>query len=153
LGAGPKREIAVAFDKALDTECAWGVLGKQSLRGSGPTRMAEAAQALVTGKWPRKAGLLLADSTGQCQWELSFQADRWLVSGASLPEVPDAKTPRELIEARLTLTRQLADTIDDLFRVFLKVRVASGWSGQKQKIRKWIGERVEKNVLAKISGR
>ncbi len=142
-GSGPRRDLAIAFDKLLDTDCAWGVLGSQSLRGSGPTRMAEAGKALVTGKWPRKAGLILADASAGSQWELSFQADRWIVSGASLPEVPDAKTPRELIDARLMLTRQLADTIDDLFRVFLQARVATSWPAQRKKIRTWIIDRAE----------
>ncbi|MCX5658715.1 MAG: hypothetical protein NTW19_03210 [Planctomycetota bacterium] len=136
-----KVDIAIAFDKTLDAECAWGLLGKQSLKAEGPTRLAEAGRALMNGKWPRKAGLILADSTGGRQWEITLQGDRWLVSGAMLPEVPEAQSTRELIEARLDLTRGLAETLDALYGVFLKARVSGSWASQRTAIRKWIRER------------
>lgn len=138
-----KADIAVAFDKTLDAECAWGLLGKQSLKAEGPTRLAEAGRALANGKWPRKAGLILADSTGGRQWELTLQGDRWLISGAALPEVPEAQSTRELIEARLDLVRGLAETLDLLYGAFLKSRVSGGWPAQRTTIRNWIRQRQE----------
>ncbi|MCC7193312.1 MAG: hypothetical protein IT444_11070 [Phycisphaeraceae bacterium] len=134
-----RSELAVMIDKSLDMDCAWNVLGKQTLRATGPTKLAEAGDALLTGKWPRKAGLLVADTGGDgLQWELSLQADRWIISGATIPENPDATTPREIIEHRLVLIRRLAETMDGLFGVFIKSRVSSTWPGQKKQIRDWI---------------
>lgn len=135
-----KSIVAVAIDKTLDTECAWDLLGKQSLKAEGPTRLAEAGRALATGKWPRKAGLIVAES-GARQWELTLQADRWMVTGASMPEAPEAQSPRELLESRLDAARGLAETLDLMFDAFLKIRVGSGWPGQRQTIRNWIRNR------------
>ena len=138
-----KSEIAVVIDKSLDMECAWEVTGKQTLRGDGPTRLPEAGDALATGKWPRKAGLMLADVTGGENWELTLQGDRMMIAGASLPEIADATGPRELIEARLLLTRQLADVVDGLYKAFLDQRFSPAWEGKRDTLRKWITSRAK----------
>jgi len=136
---GSGASMYLAMDKALDMECAWGVGGKQSLRGEGPARLREAGEALRMGKWPRKTGLLLSD--GEHQWELTLQGDRLAVASASMPEVPDAESPRELTEARLQLVRRLADAVDGLYHAFLSERTASGWPGKRDAIGQWIRQR------------
>ncbi len=138
---GRQDEAFVAMDKTLDMECAWGVRGKQSLRGAGPTRLREAGAALVTGKWPRKAGLILSD--GEHQWELTVQADQWVVSAAALPEVTDAQSPRELTEARLELVRRLGETLDGLYSTFLTERAGGSWASRHTTLRQWIHDRYE----------
>ncbi|MEX0652845.1 MAG: hypothetical protein WDZ31_01535 [Phycisphaeraceae bacterium] len=133
---GRTGEVFVAMDKTLDMDCAWDVRGKQSLRGHAPQRLGEAGEALATGKWPRKAGLILSD--GEHQWELSLQADRWQVGSAALPEIPDAQNPRELTEARLELVRALAATLDAMYQAFLHRRIGGGWTNDRQAMRDWI---------------
>lgn len=157
--------IAVAIDRAIDMDCAWGVTGKQSLRsnskpggdsddtnsgGGGigsdavmvaPTRLPEAREALANGKWPRKLSLILADTADGKQWELSLQGDRWMVGSSTLPDSPETGAPREYLEGRLALTRQLASTLDGLYSVFLRQRVASNWPAQRKAIREWIEKR------------
>ncbi len=135
-------ETFIALDKTLDMDCAWDVGGKQSLRGPNPTRLREAASALVEGKWPRKMGMILAD--GENQWEFTFQADRFIISGAGLPEIEQVEHPRELLEGRLMLTRQLTQTLDGLLATFMNDRLADGWSTTKTAIRSWITERASK---------
>ena len=142
MHSGREGQAFIAIDKALDMDCAWGARGKQTLRGDGPTRLTEAGEALSNGKWPRKAGLILTD--GEHQWELTLQADRMLVSGAALPEIIDAQSPREITEARLALTTTLAETIDGMFNTFLADRTGSGWATKRQAIRQWIGDRRKK---------
>ncbi|HEX7010423.1 MAG TPA: hypothetical protein VF184_10600 [Phycisphaeraceae bacterium] len=137
--AGGQGQVFVTLDKALDMDCAWGVRGRQSLRGDGPTRWNEAAEALAMGKWPRRAGLILSD--GEHQWELTLQGDRMQVSGAALPEVPDAQSPRQLLEGRLLLIGTLASTLDAAYQSFLAQRCSGGWSAQRQAIRQWIADR------------
>lgn len=134
-----KRGVSVMLDRTLDMDCAWGVTGKQSLRGSGPTRMTEAREALRQGKWPRKTGLIVAD--GDAQWELTFQADQWQVGSALLPEIEKADTPRQLIEQRLDNIRLLARTLEAMYHVFLDLRTSSKWAGQRDQIRDWIKSR------------
>jgi len=135
----PSGEAALAIDKTLDMECAWGIGGKQSLRGDAPTRLREAAEALRTGKWPRKAGIILSD--GEQQWELTLQSDAMTVSSAALPEVTDAQSPRELIEARLDRIATLATLIDALYDRFLTERISGKWPGVKTQVGEWIKTR------------
>ena len=138
-----EEEIALVIDKALEMECAWGVTGKQTLRGDKPSRLPEAADALAHGKWPRKASMIIADVAGDTQWEISLQSDRLCVSGASLPDYPDAETPRERIEERLMATKQLSDVLDGLYQRFISDRVGDSWLVKSQKIQQWIKDRAK----------
>ncbi len=147
LPNGGKSEIGLVIDKSLEMDCAWGAAGKQTLRGDGPTRLPEAGEALAMGKWPRKAGLILADATEGMQWELSLQADRMVVSSAALPQVSDAETARQLTEARVILTRKLCDSLDGLYRAFLEERTSPSWSSRRQSIRQWIRDRRKPRTL------
>ena len=150
---GRSDTVYVTLDKTLEMECAWGVRGKQSLRASqgnvGPTRLSEAGAALAGGKWPRKSGMLLSD--GEHQWELTLQADQWVVSSAALPEITDAQGPRELTETRLALVQRLTLVIDAVYTAFLNQRVASNWPARRDAIRKWIGERREPHHSPSVS--
>jgi len=141
--------LFVALVQALDMDCAWGVRGKQSLRGEivggGPTRLPEAGEALASGKWPRKAGLLLSD--GEAQWELTLQADKRVVSSVKLPEIEEAATPRELVERRLELTLKLAEALDRAYTTFLTQRASGGWPGKREAMRKWVRSRVQPRAV------
>ena len=133
-------DIFVALDKALDMDCAWDRTGKQTLRGDNPTKLPEAGDALVTGKWPRKSGLIVADA--EQQWELTLQGDQFVVSGAALPEPSDeAQTPREALERRLMQVTQLGATLDALYAAFLKRRTDGAWPTDRDAIKAWIKSR------------
>ena len=132
-------ELFIAIDKSLDMDCAWAATGKQTLRSAGPTRLVEAGDALALGKWPRKLGLIVADD--EQQWELTLGGDTMNVSSAMLPDIEEAPGPRELVEARLALTRGLSDTLDALYYRFLADRTGGGWAGKRDAIRGWIRER------------
>jgi len=132
-------KLFVAIDKALDMDCAWDVRGKQTLRANGPTRLNEATEALATGKWPRKMGLMFSD--GKNQWELSLQGDQMIVSAAKLPDIDHATGPRELVESRLAYIQQLAEVIDGLYAAFLGDRTGAPWPSMRSTIRRWIADR------------
>ncbi|MEM9419718.1 MAG: hypothetical protein AAGA25_11815 [Planctomycetota bacterium] len=138
-------DIFVAIDKALDMDCAWDLTGKQTLRGDNPTKLPEAGDALTTGKWPRKAGLILADA--EHQWELTLQGDQFVVSGAALPEIEDVETARELTERRLELVVALSDTLNALFTAFLDRRASGPWKSDRDAIKSWIKDRQKKSSV------
>ena len=143
---GNEHEIFIAIDKALDMDCAWDAGGKQTLRAAGPTRLIEAGDALATGKWPRKVGLILSD--GEHQWELTCQADQWTVCNALLPTIEDAgSSPREQLEQRLIHAKTLAHTLEGLYRCFLIARTAGNWPTKRTQIRQWISERLPKRPV------
>ncbi len=135
-------EAWVSMDKSLDTDCAWGVSGRQSLRSNdavGVTRLREAGEALSSGKWPRKAGLILSD--GQQQWELSMQADTWVVGACRLPEMPEAQSVREVVEQRLESVSTLAGVLDGLYATFLHKRCGGSWGTTRDLMKRWISDR------------
>jgi hypothetical protein len=126
-------------------DCAYGESGKDSLRGTGPTRMIEAMDALRCGKVPRKAGLIL-DAHG-AQYSLTLAAEPLAIAGMQMPEVEEADSPRTLFEERITQLRDFVKTFDALYAAFLKVRLAS-WEGTRSHLRKWIGETVLRQAAA-----
>ncbi len=138
--------VALVMDRLLDMECAWEATGKQSLLASGPTRLPEAAAALLHGKWPRKAGLLLA--LGAEEYSLTLQADRFLVTGLKLPKPEQpAETPRDQLEDRLAQLREVDEALVGLFRAFLQQRVGHGWATTRGRISAWIrGKPVERRA-------
>ena len=133
---GEVGDISILIDRSLELECAYGITGKDSLRGTGPHRMPEARDALRSGKLPRKAGIIL-DAKGM-QFALTFNPEGFAVSGAKLPDVEEADTPRVVFEERIALLRDLCKTIDGMFESFLAVRASSAWEGKTSSLRRWI---------------
>ncbi|MEM9416547.1 MAG: hypothetical protein AAGA29_13890 [Planctomycetota bacterium] len=139
-------ELFLTITKTLDMDCAWEIGGKQTLRCDKPTSLPEADDALRTGKWPRKVGLLLSD--GEHHWELTLQGDQLNTSAAQLPDIEDAQTDREVVEQRLALTGALSRSVNALYAAFLKQRTATGWSGKRETISAWIKQRRAKPQAA-----
>ncbi|GAB4554376.1 MAG: hypothetical protein Tsb0013_17010 [Phycisphaerales bacterium] len=145
LPSGGQTTLEFALDRLVEMQCAWGVTGKQSLRGDAegpsPLRMPEAADALASGKWPRKVGLLLADDEGS-SWRCTLQADRWAITGVALPDPPeDMEDEREKLEWRIDRTRALDERLLGLFHAFLDVRASDAWPTERQRLTDWIRAR------------
>lgn len=135
--ATTKGTVHVVIDRILDMQCAWDATGSQSLRAHGPARLPEAIKALQHGKWPRKVGLLV-HSAGE-QWELTFQADRFLITGLRVPKPEqELSSVRDVVEHRLDSITQLDAIMVELFDTFLRHRVDPGWPTRRQKISEWI---------------
>jgi hypothetical protein len=141
--------VSLLFDRLLDLDCTYGATGKDALRGSGPTRMPEAKDALRTGKVPRKAFLTIHAQGNQ--FDFTLNPEQFLLSSAKLPEIEEAENPRTLFEERIALLRDLAKTIDAMYQAFLTVRASSGWESQCTTMRKWIAATTIKPVMASIA--
>ncbi|MFW6337196.1 MAG: hypothetical protein ACOC3G_08715 [Phycisphaeraceae bacterium] len=131
--------VHVFLDRSLEMDCAWDAGGKQTLKGDGPTRLAEAGEALRTGKWPRKAGLTLSD--GESQWSLTWQADKTHASAVQLPDVEEAQSPREVVDMRLQNLRKLLELLDGIYQTFLETRTSGRWPTVRSEITQWIRTR------------
>lgn len=134
-----ERHVTIHMDRSLDMDCAWGATGRQSLRADEPGRLPEAGEALFRGKWPRRVGLTLAD--GAQSWDLSLVGDQMTVSSAKLPDIDEAESPRQLVEARLGLIMELTQMLDGLFDRFLDERTGPAWETRRQRVREWISHR------------
>ena len=131
-------EVSVMFDKWLDLDCSYGQTGRASLRATGTSRMPEARVGLRQGKVPRRAGLTI--ELAGLQFTFTLNAETLAVGGATLPDVPEADTPRVLFEERIALLRELWRTTDALLDAFAHVRCGSSWEGQTSSMRRWIAQ-------------
>lgn len=131
-----KQEISVAIQDRMDLACAWGLQGTQTIRDAAPTLQEEVQQALASGKWPRRIGLILADR--KLQFDLLLQGDQMIVSVAKLPAIEDAESPRDMISTRLEQIDKLATIIDALYLDFLLCRIEGDrWNSRRAEIRAW----------------
>ena len=132
-------EIALIVDRMIDLECAWGLSGKTSVRGSGPLRRMETVQAFKGGKWPRKVGLML-HAFGQ-NFEFVLQGDRMEVSALKLPK-PEEKPQslRQAIEMRLDQFASFDRAFSSLFAMFVRDRFSPAWPTRRGQIDQWVTE-------------
>jgi hypothetical protein len=133
--------VALAIEKSLEMECAWGVTGAQSLRGDAPTKLIEATKALQSGKWPRKMGLLLA-AHGQ-EFRCTLQGDKFSVAGLVLPkgEHENRLSPRQMLEERIDALLTFDRMLTLLYRAFLRERFGKSWETRAGQLREWIADR------------
>lgn len=130
--------VALVIERLLDMECAWGVTGKQSLRGDAPTKLVEAAKALQSGKWPRKIGLTVA-AHGQ-EFRCALQGDQFAVSGLALPkpEEENRLTPRQMLEQRIDQILTFDRVLVLLYEAFLAERFSPTWTTRAGQLKAWI---------------
>jgi hypothetical protein len=139
-------EVALVLDRMLDLDCVFGQTGRDSLRGSGPTRMPEARDALRSGKVPRKAAMTMHAQGNQ--YDFTLNPEQMVLTGAKLPEVEDADSPRVLFEERIALLRDLSGALNALYETFLGVRAGGAWDSAAGGIRKWILQNAPKPAMA-----
>lgn len=128
-------ELNGMFAKTLTLECPRGESGKGTISADDPTYLPEAAQAIRSGKLPRKAGLILVRH-GE-QYELTLQAETFAVSGAKVQVDEDAEG-RGILEGRIESLRGLKETLDLLFQVFCQRRIGKTWSADLEQMRGWL---------------
>jgi hypothetical protein len=130
-------EVTGMIARTLSLECPRGESGKESISAEAPATLPEAAQAIRSGKLPRKAGLTLVRQ-GQ-QYDLVLQAETFTISGAKVHSgEEEGAEGHSILEERLDALRALDETVDLLYRAFLDQRVGKGWSTDLAKIRRWL---------------
>lgn len=137
--------VDVHIDRMLDLDCVFGLSGRDTLKGDGPTHMPEARHALGTGKVPRKMRVVL-DAAGL--FDLTVSGESMVISGLRVPDIDDADSPRVLFEERINLLRDFCETLDGLFDAFLKVRAGGRWTAVTGQMRDWIGRNLARAAAA-----
>ena len=137
---GPEPESGVVIlRKAIEFACPWDATGSVTVRSDDPSARREARAAMRCGKWPRRAGLILARD-GEA-WEFTLQADRWEVSGLRLdPPAGVPGTRREAIETRLASIRHFEQALGGLYEAFLRERLGGSWGGVRASLARWMRE-------------
>jgi hypothetical protein len=128
-------EVVMMIARSLTLECPRGQSGRESISSDGPSKLPEAHRAIQAGKLPRKMGLTLVRH--DAQYELTLQAETLAIGGAKLPPV-EGDDERARLDERVTLLRNLLETVDLLYAAFLERRLGDGWPKESARIKKWL---------------
>jgi hypothetical protein len=145
IALGDGSEVAVMLARSLVLECPRGQTGKESITSDAPCRLPEARRAIQAGKLPRKAGLTL--ERNDQQYELTLHAETLAVTSAKL-NAPEAEEERARQEERVTILRDLVETLDLLYDVFCRMRTSAWWSRELAKIKKWLHSSEREHAVA-----
>jgi hypothetical protein len=131
-------DVTGMLTRTLSLQCPRGESGKETITAEAPVRLPEAAQAVRSGKLPRKSGLILVRHG--VQYELVLQPETFTVSGARIrtEQAEDAAEGRGALEDRIDSLRGVNETLDLLFRAFCERRIGKNWPPELDQIRRWL---------------
>lgn len=109
-----------------------------TIRGMDPFGSAEAGEALVTGKLPRKVGLRIVFE--QSEWVVTLDSNTLALSGVKLPAL-SSQGSEELFFERVRSLEQIHELVHALYAHFLGVRLAPTWdSDVAPALKRWVIE-------------
>ncbi len=144
----PTGGISLAVEDAL-TLAGWDDEGlRATLRGGSPTRRPEAANALAGGLLLRKAKLVAARDTRE--WLFTLDGQSLDLSGIKVIEnEEDEDEPEDPLADKLAAGEELRAAIDELFCLFLALRLADDWSRiEVPRLRDWVRAKMEQAAKA-----
>lgn len=130
--------VVIAFESQLGLADPSAERERVSIRGADPSGSAEAAEALVVGKLPRKVGLRIAFESNE--WTLTIDCRTLGLSGVKLPAIEREGEEAQFYE-RIHLLEQLHELVHALYAHFLAVRLAPIWASElAPALRRWVLE-------------
>ena len=138
IALADESEVTGMFARTLSLQCPRDESGKETITAESPVRLPEAAQAIRTGKLPRKAGLTLVRHG--VQYELTLQAETFTISGAKMRTEDAAEAPqgRGILEDRIDSVHALHETVALLFHAFCERRIGNKWQSELGPMRRWL---------------
>lgn len=142
-------EVGVAFDSLLELGGGEGG-GRVTVRGETPTRAAEAGSALLAGKLPQKARLVIA--RGEKSFNVSLSGATLDLESIKIEAEAEEITDENLRagdEQRAGWLFELCDVVDGLFATFLELRLSAEFERQTvPAMRDWIVARARGRTRA-----
>jgi hypothetical protein len=136
-------DIQVVFEKHMLLEYGEGEALEKAICQGLHTELREARTGLLTGKKLEQARIMLVQ--GDYEYHLSLKGSLFEFRSVKLPKTmtgAEESDAPEAVEARLLDRIGLYETalriVDDLFRLFLKVRLGQDWQTELAKIQAWI---------------
>ena len=144
-GAG---DIQLVFEKHMHLESGEGEsLEKLICRGL-QTELQEARTGMLMGKKLEQARIYLAK--GEYEWRLTLGATLFEFRNVSLPrtvspneEAADPLAWEAKVLERIGMSEEAMHTIDELFRIFLKIRTSTDWPQELAALKSWIARGAE----------
>lgn len=142
-------DILLFFEKHMLLESGEGESLERLICRGLQTELQEARTGLRMGKKLEQARIYLAK--GDYEWRLTFGATLFEYRNISLPrtvspneEAADPLALEAKVLERVGMTEELMHTMDELFRLFLQMRVSDDWPLELTRIKKWIAMDAEK---------
>ncbi len=141
-------DILVVFEKHMLLEYGEGESNEKLICSGLQTELKEARTGLLMGKKLEQARIQLVQA--EHEWNFTLAAAMMEFRSVRLPktagtEQGGSNDPEEIegmILERMYLFEELIRIVNDLFRMFLEIRLGDGWREELQKIRQWIGKSV-----------
>lgn len=124
-----------------------------SIRGLDPCGGAEAGEALLAGKLPRKVGLRVVFD--QMEWVVTIDSSSLALSGVKLP-AQVSQSSEELFYERMRLLEQIHELVTALYGHFLGVRLSPAWAAEvAPALRAWVqsGEVMDQKQFDQLHGK
>lgn len=123
------------------------------IRGVDPLGSAEAGEALVAGKLPRKVGLRVVFE--QSEWVATLDSHTLALSGVKLP-ASSIQGAEELFYERVRRLEEIHDLVLALYAHFLGVRLSPSWETEvAPALRRWVasGEIMDEKRFERLHAR
>jgi len=141
-------DVLVVFEKHMLLEFGEGDASEKVICRGLQTELKEARAGLMMGKKPEQARIRLA--RGDYEFGVTLAAATMEFRNVKLPktvagqdEGDDPESVEGRILERISLFEELSSLVNDLFRMFIEVRVSDGWSRELEKIRQWVHHGIE----------
>jgi len=141
-------DIQVVFEKHMRLESGAGESLERLICNGLQTELKEARTGLRMGKKLEQARIYLAK--GEYEWRLTLGATLFEYRSVSLPktvspneEAADPLAREAKVLERAGMAEEAMHTMDELFRLFLKIRTSADWSRELARLKRWIAQGVE----------
>lgn len=141
---GDQGDITVVFEKHMLLEYGEAEYSERLVCSGLQTELREARTGLRTGKKLEQARIKIVKNDHE--YNLTLGATFFEYRNVRLPKTggmessshPSEEETEAMILERVFLFEELVRIINDLFRMFLDIRTASGWSAELARIRSWV---------------
>lgn len=138
-------DIQVVFEKHMLLEYGEGEALEKAICQGLHTELREARTGLLTGKKLEQARIMLVE--GEYEFHLTLKGSLFEFRSVKLPKTvagTEEGDDPEAVEGRLLDRAGLYETairiVDELFRLFLTVRVSPEWPAEMERVRTWINK-------------
>ena len=140
-------DIQVVFEKHMLLESGTGESLEKLICKGLQAELREARTGLLMGKKLEQARIYLA--RGDYEWRLTLGATLFEYRNVNLPktvssseEAADPVAREAKILERIGMSEDLVQTMDELFRMFLAIRIGADWPRELARLKGWIPKAV-----------